>query len=260
MAVIIFNRVRYLAALLVCLALLVPSVAGAAEPKDHDGWNYRFDVYLWGANLTANLPGQDNSPVPFYKLLNDLKMGFMGNFDARKDKWVFNVDTIYLDVGDKASDSITLPELGPVTLRAKGDLKGLVMTPTVGYSVVDTEKARVDIVGGVRYLDLSLKARLTANDLDLLNGKESRSDWDALVGARAEFFLNDKWYMPMYGDIGTGDSDLTWQLGLGIGYRFNKVNVTLAYRYLKYEFDNSSDAILDNMTMKGPALGVSFYF
>ena len=254
------DRVKFSVTLLVFLALLTPSLASAAEPKDHNGWNYRFTAYLWGANLTANLPGQDSSPVPFYKLLDDLKMGFMGDFEARKDKWSFSVDMIYLDVQDSVSEGITLPGEGPVTLDVYGDLKGLVTTPSVGYAIVDSDKARVELLGGLRYLDLSLKARLTADDMVLLDDKVSRSDWDGVIGARATVFLNDKWFMPLYGDVGTGDSDLTWQLGVGIGYKFNKVNVTAAYRYLRYEFDSSSDAILDNMTMKGPALGISFYF
>ncbi len=254
------NRVKFSVTPLVFLAFLIPSLASAAEPKDHDGWNYRFTPYLWGANLTANLPGQDSSPVPFYKLLDDLAMGFMGEFEARKDVWTFNVDTIYMDVKDTVTESVNLPELGPVDLGVTGDLKGLVVTPTVGYVIAESDQARVELLGGVRYLDLSLKANLSADGMVLLNGKESRSDWDGVIGARATVFLNDKWYMPLYGDVGTGDSDLTWQLGAGIGYRFNKVNVTLAYRYLKYEFDSGSDAILDNLTMKGPALGVSFYF
>ena len=254
------DRVRFSATLLVFLAFLTPSLASAAEPKDHDGWNFRFTPYLWGANLTANLPGTDNDPVPFYKLLDDLKMGFMGEFEARKGQWSFNVDTIYMDVKDTVSEPVDIPDLGPVDLSVTGDLKGLVVTPSVGYAVVDSDKARVELLGGLRYLDLSLKANLAADGEVLLDDKVSRSDWDGVIGARATVFLNDKWYMPLYGDIGTGDSDLTWQLGAGIGYRFNKVNLTLAYRYLKYEFDGSSDAILDNLTMKGPALGVSFYF
>ena len=251
---------KFPTALIALLALSFTAPVNAAEPKDHDGWNFRFSPYLWGANLTANLPGTDNDPVPFYKLLDNLKMGFMGDFDARKGNWSFNADAIYMDVKDTTSDSIDIPVLGPVDLSVTGDLKGLVVTPTVGYAIVDSDKARVELLGGLRYLDLSLKANLAANGEVLLDGKVSRSDWDGVIGARATVFLNDKWYMPLYGDVGTGDSDLTWQLGAGIGYRFNKVNVTLAYRYLKYEFDGSSVAILDNLTMKGPALGVSFYF
>ena len=246
--------------LIVLLVLSFTTPVNAAEPTDHEGWNYRSTIYLWGANLTANLPGTDNDPVPFYKLLDHLKMGFMGTFQARKDKWSFNLDVIYMDVQDKVSRSFDIPQEGQVDLRVKADLKGLVMTPNVGYAIVDSDKSRVELLGGLRYLDLSLKANLKANDTVLLDGKVSRGDWDGIIGVRATLFLNEKWYLPLYGDIGTGDSDVTWQLGAGFGYRFDKVNVTVAYRYLKYEFDSGSNAILDNLTMKGPALGFSFYF
>lgn len=253
-----FKAMKIQATLLVILALMVAAPVSAAEPKDHSGWDYRFTVYLWGANMTANLPGQDNDPIPFYKLVDNLKMGFMGDFQARKDKWSFNFDTVYMDVGTSFKESFTPPGGTPLVVGAKADLKGLVVTPNAGYAIVDSDKARVEVLFGVRYLDLSLKARLKAEDMVLFDDKISGSNWDGLIGARSTFFLNDKWYIPMYADVGTGDSDNTWQVGAGIGYRFNKVNVTAAYRYLRYNFDK--DATLDNLTMKGPALGVSFYF
>jgi hypothetical protein len=41
--------------------------------------------------------------------------------------------------------------------------------------------------------------------------------------------LNEHWYLPYYADIGTGDSDLTWQLFGGIGYMFNWGDIKLGY-------------------------------
>lgn len=251
------NHINRVIASFACLVCFTAPV-NAAEPKDHAGWNYKFTAYLWGANLTANLDGSDSDPVPFYKLMDNLKIGFMGDFQARKDRWSFNFDMIYMDVGTSFKESFNIPGEGPVNIGAKAHLKGLVVTPNVGYAIVDTDKARVEALFGLRYLDLNLKARLKADDLVLFDDKISGSDWDGIIGARSTLFLNEKWYVPLYADIGTGDSDVTWQVGAGIGYRFNKVNVTAAYRYLKYEFDN--DAILDNLTMKGPALGVTIYF
>ena len=45
--------------------------------------------------------------------------------------------------------------------------------------------------------------------------------WDGIVGAKGAFALGDKhkWVVPYYVDIGTGDSDVTWQAELGVGYR-----------------------------------------
>jgi hypothetical protein len=60
--------------------------------------------------------------------------------------------------------------------------------------------------------------------------------------------------VPDYADIGTGDSNLTRQAMLGVGYRFDWGEVTLAYRALDYDFDQH-DA---DMTLYGPGLGVGF--
>lgn len=245
----------YLATLLT-FALSGP--AFAQEQNSRSDWNNRFTVYLWGANITANTPGSDNAPIPFYKLLDNLKMGFMGDFQARRGNWTFGVDVLYMDLKDSKNESVNLPGEGPVTIGGAVELTAWVVTPTVGYALVDSDKARFEILGGLRYLDLGVKARLGANNEPLLDAKRSGSDWDAIIGARSTINLNEKWYIPLYGDVGTGDSKSTWQLLAGIGYRFKKVDATLAYRYLKYTFDN--DELLDDMILKGPALGVSLYF
>ena len=79
------------------------------------------------------------------------------------------------------------------------------------------------------------------------------------MGVHGQFDLNDKWYVPLYADVGGGDSARTWQGMAGIGYHFNKVNLLLAYRYLNYEFDRR-DPLLSDMTIKGPKLGITFRF
>jgi hypothetical protein len=33
-----------------------------------------------------------------------------------------------------------------------------------------------------------------------------------VVGVKGQVRLDDRWYLPFYADVGTGDSDLTWQL------------------------------------------------
>ena len=78
------------------------------------------------------------------------------------------------------------------------------------------------------------------------------------MGVRGRVNLDDHWYLPYYADIGTGDSDSTWQALAGVGYTFKWGDVLLAYRYLDYNF--KSDFLLKDATMKGPALGARFRF
>lgn len=67
-------------------------------------------------------------------------------------------------------------------------------------------------------------------------------------------FGGGRWFIPYYADIGTGDSDLTWQVLTGVGYAFDWGDLSLSIRGLSYEFDQD-DA---DLRMTGPALEVSF--
>jgi hypothetical protein len=70
--------------------------------------------------------------------------------------------------------------------------------------------------------------------------------------------LGKNWYVPYYLDVGTGESNLTWQALGGIGYRFSKVNVLAQYRYLEWDFDD--DALIDDLNIQGPFVGFEFLF
>jgi hypothetical protein len=54
-----------------------------------------------------------------------------------------------------------------------------------------------------------LKADLGLDPLDLRTS-DPGSNWDAIIGARGDVDLAEKWHMFGYLDIGTGESDLTW--------------------------------------------------
>ena len=62
--------------------------------------------------------------------------------------------------------------------------------------------------------------------------------------------------MPYYVDIGTGQSEFTWQGIAGIGYKFNWGEVFGVWRYLDYSFKSSSK--LEDLNASGPAVGVAF--
>ena len=79
-----------------------------------------------------------------------------------------------------------------------------------------------------------------------------------IVGGRSSLAFGNRqeWFVPYYVDVGTGDSDLTWQAIAGIGYAFGWGEVLAAWRYLDYKF-KSGDKVED-LTFNGPAIGVAF--
>jgi hypothetical protein len=64
--------------------------------------------------------------------------------------------------------------------------------------------------------------------------------------------------LPYQLDVGTGQSDLTWQAAGGVGYRFKWGDVNFVYRHMEWDFKSRSS--IDDMTFSGPLLAAKFHF
>ena len=136
------------------------------------------------------------------------------------------------------------------------------------YTLSSTAENRTDVLFGARMadvsqtLDWSLNGNLGDPPLVSRSGtaRLDITNWDAIVGLKGHAFLDNerKWFVPYYLDVGTGQSKLTWQLNLGLGYRFDWGSVIAAWRYLDYQM-KSGDPIQD-MTLNGALVGVAFKF
>ncbi len=263
-----FKGLTWLTAGALLLAAAVPVTSAAAS--DSDQWEYDAMIYLWGAGMDGTTQTGADFDISFNDILDDLNMAFMGTFVARKSKWSFLADAIYLDISQSDGGSETIPILGGAiditrTVDIDVDMKSWIATFGAGYNVIDNERATLDLVGGARYfwVDLETKLNLSYSGEFLQTSrkeKESESDqvWDGIVGVRGQIKLNNNWYLPYYADVGTGGSQSTWQAMAGVGYKFKWGDVLLVYRYLDYNFD--SDFILDDLNVSGPALGARFRF
>jgi hypothetical protein len=122
----------------------------------------------------------------------------------------------------------------------------------------------VEIFGGLRYLDVGFHLDWEFEaPLDLLpqSGRieQSAAPVDAIVGTNARFSLgNGQWFVPLRADIGTGDSDFTWQLTAGVGYSFSWGDLLFVYRHLDYQ--QGDGELLERLALSGPAFGASFRF
>ena len=75
---------------------------------------------------------------------------------------------------------------------------------------------------------------------------------------RASFGKDDRWFIPYYVDVGTGDSDLTWQGIIGGGYAFDWGDVQAVWRYLDYDLPSKQE--IQSANFNGAAIGVTFHF
>ena len=242
------------------LALMLSTTAPAlaADTGSGSDWEYVADIYAWGANMTIDTTGGQEVHIPFYQILNDLNFAFFTELGARNDKWSVMADVIYMDLSQKNNRrDATLPDGTAVTINDKLDMTSWIITPTVGYALHNGDDARVEVLGGLRYLSLDLGLAIDVNDNEVFNRSSSEGFWDGIVGMRANYNLSQTWYLPTYFDVGLGSSDFTWQASAGVGYHFSSFDAVLTYRYLDYEFD---DLVATDLVVKGPQLGAVFRF
>ena len=246
--------------------LMVMSTAPGALESSAEDWQYGFMIYAWLPSISGNLnytppDSSDGIEVDADNIIDDLQMAFMGSFEVRKGLWSGFTDVIYLDLaGDKAK-SVNLSDGTTTTLfDANLELTGWVWTLGGSYTVWHDKKSHLDLLAGARLLSLETEVGLTGGGPGQLDRtlSESVDLWDGIVGAKGRLSLNEHWFLPYYVDVGTGDTELTWQAMAGVGYEFGWGDVMLDYRYLEY--DEGSDGLLRNIGFGGAMLGAAFQF
>jgi hypothetical protein len=197
----------------------------------------------------------------------------MGSIEAQKGRWGAFTDVIYMNIGatdtktrDATIDGVPLP-VG-VTANTGVGMKSWVWTLAGSYRVQSSENLEMDVFAGARLL--WIQPLLTYNfnvDVGPFVGPSrigSRTvtarNWDAIAGVKGRIGIGAtrEWFVPYYVDIGTGDSDLTWQGLVGIGYAYSWGEVVASWRYLDYNFKSSSK--VNDLNMNGPLMGVAFHW
>ncbi len=253
----------FVLALYVGALMLAPVPARAEEPGVNDGWQFAGAIYGWGAGVDGKTRSGTEISVDFKDLFNNLEMAFMGAFEARKGKWSLLTDVIYMELEADSTANVTLP-IGPgvsVTTNTNTNLDSWIIQFAGGYNLLTKGKSNLDLVVGARYisfdLDLALSSQAIQARYRTLAASESL--WDGFVGVKGNIGLSKRWYLPYYLDIGTGESDLTWQAIGGVGFRAAKwIDVVLVYRHL--EWDLESGRVIDDVSFSGPTIGAIFRF
>jgi hypothetical protein len=249
----------------------------ASQPGAEAGtWQFTATIYGWVPTIDGqvNFPGDNGSTgihVNGANVISHLKMTFQGALDAHNGRWgIFN-DVVYVDLGGAKSQThdLLIGNVGiPATATAdlNLDLKSLIWTVAGEYRVGHDPAWTVDLLGGARVLRIkpTLGYSITG-DLGpvVIPGREGSKQvdervWDGIVGVKGRYAFGDggKWFVPFYLDVGTGQSQLTWQISGGIGYTYNWGSLFATWRYLDYKFQ--SGKALDNINFGGPLLGVAF--
>jgi len=246
----------------------------AAQAQGTETWKFGAAFYGWvpaiGGDLT--LPsGGSSIGVSMGEVLDSLEFAFMGTLEASYGKWGVWTDLVYASFGNTKTLDRDFNVGGVIPGNVSGqfvlDVKSWIWTLAGQYTLKDDNEGRTDLLFGARMLQMtnglswSLNTTAGANLPPLTGSAEAKvTDWDAIVGLKGRVYLGQdrKWFLPLYADVGAGESKLTWQVNAGIGYQFDWGAIIGSWRYLDYEFKSSSH--VQSFSLNGPLIGVIFKF
>jgi hypothetical protein len=261
---------------------LLAQPASAASPDEQ--WRWSITPYLWLPTINGkfrfDLPPESGTSVGSEigpsDYLTDLNGVLMLAAELRHDEWAFIGDLIWLDLTADTSrvntvtgggDTITIPR--ETNLDTSTDLSGLVASLVGSRTLSESETFSASALAGARWLtidaDLDWELTTTITGPGFTFGSEGTisgdtDSFDVVVGLRGKLYFGDggHWYAPWYADIGTGSSDVTWQVMAGVGYTFSRASVLGVWRHLDYDRDD--DDFLRELSLGGPGIGFSWRF
>jgi len=258
----------------ILLSIMLPLSAQAQMKADELEW--ALSIYGWLPSVSGQtaFPAGGTGPsvsVDADKLLENLKFAFMGTLEVQRGPWGVWTDVIYLNLGNSVSATrdFILPQRAipaDVTANFDYDLKAWLWTIAGTYSLIKKPEYSLQALLGARMidakqsLDFDFSGNIASLGLPARSGSAevTMTNWDAVIGVKGRASFGDglKWFVPYYLDVGTGQSKLTWQGIVGVGYAFSWGSIVGAWRYLDYEFKSGSP--IENISFNGPAIGLMF--
>jgi hypothetical protein len=231
-----------------------------AAASGSDGqWHLSVSPYLWlpGIHGDVGALGRDvgfkASPAD---LLSHFRFGLMGAVEARRNRLLLTTDLIYFRLG--ADNALPFERLGPT--NANITFRAVLLTPKIGFRVIDNEKIKVDALTGFRYWhfgeDVSFSPSRSGLDYS------ASQNWvSPVVGGRIEAPLSPKLAVTILGDVGGwgAGSQLEYQVAGLLGYKIKpKWTLVAGYRYLNLDYHSGGNAGgVINLTLSGIVFGAT---
>jgi len=238
------------------VAMLAMVMTAGAEGVSVPGWTFSVTPYVSLPQLNGDVTvDHHTAPVDVSfsdsaKSLDEIKGVFMLHGEAQHGLLSGWGDVCALTLGE---DNDTMA--GDTTVRLTQYIGEL----GAGWALpVQATDFRVEAIGGARYQ--MYRIRIIADEMDI-DADATRYWTDPFVGIRAMYTLNQSWLFSLRGDIGGFGigSDLTLNAVGTANWIINKDwSANLAYRYM--DVDYNKDGFIYDVTMDGPAIGVTYTF
>jgi hypothetical protein len=248
---------------LVTLLLLSLCSVNAQAEESSDEWQFMLIFpMLWAPGIDGSIgsdSGKVDVSVPFSDIWDGLSFGLMGDFYARKDKWLLGVRTNYLYMNTDAT-------LGGGIIVKPHDLETNVHLSVndliFGYDVYQ----KLELLTGIRHtfsqVDMKIRVQdgsgFIGTDADVLLAHEHLFDW--VVGLKYTEQFGDNWGLALSVDTSiVGDNDTNRSFQLSGTYSFTEAhNLYFGYRYLNIV--NQVQGIEIDLVEAGPQLGYAYRF
>lgn len=231
------------------------------------GWQFLVAPYLWGAAINGDYTTRNFSShfsLPFSDIWNNLDFVGEIHVEANNGPWTIMIDPTYLKLSANNNAGNVSADLTSEIWIVDGALFYTMFNNPMPNNQMLTMETEI----GARYIGLDNSLTLTYNSpitpaQNFSSTPESNNNFLVpIVGLRFTYDLNQTSHFWLRGDIGGFGIDNvsnTWQTILGYSYSLSdNVDLGLAYRVLKIDFDKNSNAV--NTYMYGPEIGIGFHF
>ena len=238
------------------LALALAAIPAVTTAQPSSGWTFEVTPYLWAAGIGGDASLGGLPPVSasrsFSDLLDSLRIGAMGAFEARSGRFGVLLDAFYVRLENAFATPGTA--LGPIDGRVDQRL----LSAAAAWRVHDVGST-VDLLAGVRRTDQRTELEATPGVLPGGARSDSLGWTDAIVGVRARVPFVAGWTAIGYLDAGGAGSSTTWQTIVGaeraLGDRWS---VKFGYRHLQSDYERGATRF--SMTTRGLFAGAGYRF
>ncbi len=239
----------------------LPDAPSAAASAD-DSWKFKMSIYGWFPGIHGNVGVGDHVAgihESFSDVFHVLKGVIPIAVEADKGRFLMPIDFFWVKLGvDKA---IPFNELGQTSVNVH--LTESILTPKVGYRILNSDHFKIDALAGIRYWYVSNNLALVPSGL---NNTRSVNWVDGLGGARFIVPLGEKAAIMASGDAGAGGASLDYQAVGLFTYDFTpKLGLGLGWRYLYVDYNKNFGPLdnrdfLYNVAQSGALAGLYFNF
>ena len=257
-----------------CISLLLLFAAGESLAlEDDNDWEFSLLFpMVWAPDIRGEIDvdGQViEVDTPFSDILDSLSFGYMAEFYAHRNRWVFGVKLNYLETEDESiKEGFTLPGSDiPIAPRHRIVAeKVLGFTDlVVGYQLTDS----IRLYTGARALFTQIDLKIKSLDPGIIKidekinlADETLYDW--LLGGDYTYRINPRWSVILGGDFAiAGDNDKGLMGNAVLTYRISQLNnLWMGYRYMRFKDKMTSDGLVikTNFVQQGPMIGWAFTF